>query len=79
MEGTFNERKCELAASDPLLLATDLAVFWSVKERCPEAHHVVGELVGLAESKGVSLLEISDGETWKYLNFYLANGGMSLI
>ena len=25
----FNEEKCESAASDPLLLATDLADFWS--------------------------------------------------
>ena len=27
-----------------------------------QAHHVVGELVGLAESKGVSLTAISDEE-----------------
>ena len=64
MEGTlFNEEKCESAASDPLLLATDLADFL-VSSGLPfrQAHHVVGELVGLAESKGVSLTNISDEE-----------------
>ena len=64
MEGTlFNEEKCESAASDPLLLATDLADFL-VSSGLPfrQAHHVVGELVGLAESKGVSLTAISDEE-----------------
>ena len=64
MEGTFfNEEKCESAASDPLLLATDLADFL-VSSGLPfrQAHHVVGELVGLAESKGVSLTDISDEE-----------------
>ena len=64
MEETFfNEEKCESAASDPLLLATDLADFL-VSSGLPfrQAHHVVGELVGLAESKGVSLTDISDEE-----------------
>ena len=64
MEGTlFNEEKCKSAASDPLLLATDLADFL-VSSGLPfrQAHHVVGELVGLAESKGVSLTAISDEE-----------------
>ena len=64
MDGTlFNEEKCESAASDPLLLATDLADFL-VSSGLPfrQAHHVVGELVGLAESKGVSLTDISDEE-----------------
>lgn len=64
MEGTvFNEEKCEAAASDPLLLATDLADFLVGSGLAfRKAHHVVGELVGLAESKGVSLTEISDEE-----------------
>ena len=62
-ETVFNEEKCELAASDPLLLATDLADFL-VGKGLPfrRAHHVVGELVGLAESKGISLTEISNEE-----------------
>ena len=64
MEGTlFNEEKCESAASDPLLLATDLADYLVLKGLpFRQAHHVVGELVGLAESKGVSLTAISDEE-----------------
>ena len=64
MEGTlFNEEKCESAASDPLLLATDLADYLVIKGLpFRQAHHVVGELVGLAESKGVSLTAISDEE-----------------
>ena len=64
MEGTlFNEEKCKSAASDALLLATDLADFL-VSSGLPfrQAHHVVGELVGFAESKGVSLTAISDEE-----------------
>lgn len=64
MEGTlFNEEKCESAASDPLLLATDLADYLVLKGLpFRQAHHVVGELVGLAESKGVSLTAISEEE-----------------
>ena len=64
MEGTlFNEEKCESAASDPLLLATDLADYLVIKGLpFRQAHHVVGELVGLAESKGVSLTAISEEE-----------------
>ncbi len=48
--------KCRAAASDPLLLATDLAD-WLVKEGMPfrQAHHAVGAAVALAEKKGVPL------------------------
>lgn len=47
---------CRAAASDPLLLATDLAD-WLVKQGMPfrQAHHAVGAAVGLAEQKGVPL------------------------
>ena len=74
MEDTvFNEKKCELASSDPLLLATDLADFL-VSKGLPfrQAHHVVGELVGLAESKGVSLTEITD-EAARQISEFLTN------
>ena len=72
-ETVFNEKKCELAASDPLLLATDLADFL-VSKGLPfrQAHHVVGELVGLAESQGVSLTEITD-EAAKQISEFLTN------
>ena len=52
------------------LLATDLADFL-VSKGLPfrQAHHVVGELVGLAESKGVSLTEIPMRMQIKSLNF----------
>ena len=62
-ETVFDEEKCKVAASDPLLLATDLADYL-VNKGLPfrQAHHVVGELVGLAETQGVDLVEISDEE-----------------
>ncbi len=62
-ETVFKKEKCELAASDPLLLATDLADFL-VSKGLPfrQAHHAVGQLVGLADSKGISLTEISNEE-----------------
>ncbi len=54
---------CRAAASDPLLLATDLAD-WLVKQGMPfrQAHHAVGAAVGLAEKHGVPLdkLKLSD-------------------
>jgi argininosuccinate lyase len=48
------------AASDPLLLATDLAD-WLVKQGMPfrQAHHAVGVAVGLAEKKGLPLDKLS--------------------
>lgn len=58
---TFDEEACRCAASDPLLLATDLADY--LVERgvaFRKAHHVVGELVGLAESKQCVLPDLSD-------------------
>lgn len=51
-----NRQKCEAAASDPSLLATDLADYL-VKKGVPfrQAHHAVGKLVGMMESAGKQL------------------------
>ena len=59
----INEEKCRAAASDPLLLATDLADYL-VEQGVPfrQAHHVVGALVSLAEEKKVQLPELSDAD-----------------
>jgi argininosuccinate lyase len=73
MESTeFMEQKCIAAASDPLLLATDLADFL-VSKGVPfrKAHHIVGELVGFAEANELRLTEISDedaGNISQHLN-----------
>ena len=57
----FIEEKCKTAASDPMLLATDLADYL-VEAGIPfrKAHHVVGELVAFCEASNVSLPEVSD-------------------
>ncbi|MCX7872722.1 MAG: argininosuccinate lyase [Verrucomicrobiae bacterium] len=59
-DATFNEDVCKRAASDPLLLATDLADYL-VKKGMPfrNAHHIVGSLVSLAEKKHTSLDKLS--------------------
>jgi argininosuccinate lyase len=51
-----NRSRCETAASDPMLLATDLADFL-VKKGMPfrEAHHAVGALVARSEKTGIAL------------------------
>jgi argininosuccinate lyase len=61
----INEDKCRAAASDPLLLATDLADYL-VEQGVPfrQAHHVVGALVSLAEEKKVQLPELSDADAF---------------
>jgi argininosuccinate lyase len=58
---TFNKAKCLAAASDPALLATDLAD-WLVKKGMPfrHAHHAVGRLVALAEKLKTPLDKLSD-------------------
>jgi argininosuccinate lyase len=60
-ESFFHEDACRAAASDPLLLATDLADYL-VERGVPfrQAHHVVGELVSLAESKKSILTGLTD-------------------
>ena len=54
-----NEERCALAVADPALLATDL-VDYLVEREVPfrQAHHVVGELVGLSEKLNVALNEL---------------------
>ncbi len=62
LEGAqINEETCRAAASDPLLLATDLADYL-VEQGMPfrQAHHVVGALVARAEELNLSLPELSD-------------------
>jgi argininosuccinate lyase len=57
---TVNTAACAAAASDPLLLATDLADYL-VKKGMPfrQAHHVVGAVVALAEQTGKPLDRLS--------------------
>ena len=54
-----DEERCAQAVADPALLATDL-VDYLVERAVPfrEAHHVVGELVGLSEKLNVALNEV---------------------
>jgi argininosuccinate lyase len=54
---------CRAAAADPQLLATDLADYL-VRRGMPfrQAHHVVGEVVGLAEKQGKALDALSLAE-----------------
>jgi argininosuccinate lyase len=60
---TINRDACRVAATDPGLLATDLAEYL-VRQGVPfrKAHHAVGALVGLAEQSGKRLnqLNLSD-------------------
>jgi argininosuccinate lyase len=60
---SFNRERCMAAASDPALLATDLADYL-VSRGVPfrEAHHAVGAVVALAEKKGCELPELSNAE-----------------
>jgi argininosuccinate lyase len=55
-----NKTRCEAAASDPSLLATDLADFL-VKRGLPfrQAHHAVGALVAESERTGVPLPKLA--------------------
>jgi argininosuccinate lyase len=58
-----NRKTCEIAASDPTLLATDLADYL-VRKGLPfrQAHHAVGAVVALAERPGKSLDRLSLSE-----------------
>jgi argininosuccinate lyase len=55
----FHRDRCAAAVADPLLLATDVADYL-VERGVPfrEAHHAVGALVKLAETRGVPLPEL---------------------
>ena len=60
---TVNRARCTAAASDPGLLATDLAEYL-VSRGVPfrEAHHAVGAVVALAERKDCALPDLSNEE-----------------
>jgi len=57
---SFDRARCAAAASDPALLATDLADYL-VSRGVPfrEAHHAVGAVVALAERKGCAIPDLS--------------------
>ena len=59
----INRAACDRAASDPALLATDLADYL-VKKGMPfrQAHHVVGAVVALAEKSGKPLNQLTLAE-----------------
>jgi len=63
-----NADACHRAASDPLLLATDLAD-WLVRKGVPfrEAHHLVGAAVALAEKRKVPITKLKLTE-WKKIS-----------
>jgi argininosuccinate lyase len=57
---SVNEAACRTAASDPALLATDLADYLVLKGMpFRQAHHAVGAVVALAEKYGKRLNELS--------------------
>jgi argininosuccinate lyase len=58
-----NHAACQAAASDPSLLATDLADYL-VRKGMPfrEAHHVVGAVVALAEKSGKPLNQLTSAQ-----------------
>ncbi|HMD61236.1 MAG TPA: argininosuccinate lyase [Opitutaceae bacterium] len=68
LEGTvrgmsFNRDRCAAAASDPALLATDLADYLVMRGVAfREAHHAVGAVVALAEGKGCAIPDLSNAE-----------------
>ena len=60
---TINRAACAAAASDPALLATDLADYLVRKGMAfRQAHHVVGAVVALAEKSGKPLDKLSLAE-----------------
>src|SRR5258706_4322180 len=60
---SFNADVCAAASSDPALLATDLADYL-VRRGMPfrQAHHIVGAVVALAETRGKKLNELTLAE-----------------
>ena len=61
----FRKDKCDLAVSDPLLLATDLADYF-VMRGVPfrKAHHCVGEIVALSERKKRPIDKLDDADVF---------------
>ena len=66
-----NRAACDAAASDPALLATDLADYL-VKKGMPfrQAHHVVGAVVALAEKNGKPLNRLTLAELQSVDKFF---------
>ncbi|MED6314595.1 MAG: argininosuccinate lyase [Verrucomicrobiota bacterium] len=66
LQTSVNAEVCAVAAADPALLATDLAD-WLVGQKVPfrEAHHIVGDVVALAErlSKPLNQLNLKELQT----------------
>ena len=62
-ETQFKRKNCLAAASDPAMLATDLADYLVRKGLAfRQAHHLVGSLVALAEKRGKRLNELTLAE-----------------
>lgn len=61
----FRKDKCDIAVSDPLLLATDLADYF-VMRGVPfrKAHHCVGEIVALSERKKTPIDKLDDADVF---------------
>lgn len=60
---SVNAASCLSAASDPMLLATDLADYLVRKGVAfREAHHIVGAIVAFSEKSGKALNELTDAE-----------------
>ena len=57
---SINTAACEAAGADPSLLATDLADYL-VRKGLPfrKAHHLVGEVVALAEKQGKPINQVA--------------------
>jgi argininosuccinate lyase len=70
---------CTQAASDPLLLATDLAD-WLVEKGVPfrEAHHLVGQAVALAEQKQISIDRMALRD-WKKISPHLTADALEVF
>jgi argininosuccinate lyase len=70
---------CHAAASDPLLLATDLAD-WLVRKGVPfrEAHHLVGSAVAYAERNRVPIHKLKVSE-WKKLSPLFDSGAQEVF
>src|SRR6185436_12329840 len=76
---TVNRAVCLAAASDPALLATDLADYL-VQKKMPfrQAHHVVGAVVALAERKKKKLNELTLAEL-KSVDKTFGNGALAVF
>src|SRR5271154_5346883 len=74
-----NEDACKHAASDPLLLATDLAD-WLVRKGVPfrEAHRLVGAAVALAEQRKMPITKLKLSE-WKKISPVFDAGALEVF